>query len=50
MPKIIFGSGYKFLPKAELLTFEEITRLVRIFSSMGTKKVRLTGGEPMFIT
>jgi len=50
MPKIIFGSGYKFLPKAELLTFEEITRLVRIFSSLGTKKVRLTGGEPMLRT
>jgi cyclic pyranopterin phosphate synthase len=50
MPKTIFGSGYNFLPKAELLTFEEITRLVRIFSSMGTKKVRLTGGEPMLRT
>jgi cyclic pyranopterin phosphate synthase len=50
MPKTTFGSGYIFLPKAELLTFEEITRLVHIFSSIGTKKVRLTGGEPMLRT
>lgn len=50
MPKTIFGRDYKFLPKSELLTFEEITRLVRIFTSLGTKKVRLTGGEPMLRT
>jgi len=47
MPKAIFGHGYHFLPKDELLTFEEITRIVYIFVSLGTRKVRLTGGEPM---
>ena len=47
MPKAIFGHGYEFLPKEDLLTFEEITRLVRIFVSLGTRKVRLTGGEPL---
>lgn len=46
MPKSVFGRGYNFLPKEELLSFEEIARLVRIFVSLGTKKVRLTGGEP----
>jgi cyclic pyranopterin phosphate synthase len=47
MPKAIFGPGYKFLPKAELLTFEEITRLARIFAGLGMRKIRLTGGEPL---
>ncbi len=47
MPKMVFSRGYKFLPKEELLSFEEITRLVRIFVTLGTRKVRLTGGEPM---
>ncbi len=47
MPKEIFGPGYKFLPKGELLTFEEIIRLARVFSSMGVRKIRLTGGEPL---
>ena len=47
MPKEIFGHGYKFLPKKALLTFEEITRLVNIFSRLGLRKVRLTGGEPL---
>ena len=46
MPKEIFGRGYRFLPHSEVLTFEEITRLVQIFSSLGTRKIRLTGGEP----
>jgi cyclic pyranopterin phosphate synthase len=46
MPKEIFGRGYRFLPQEEVLTFEEITRLVRIFASLGTHKLRLTGGEP----
>lgn len=46
MPKEIFGRGYQFLPHEDVLTFEEITRLVRIFASLGTRKLRLTGGEP----
>jgi GTP 3',8-cyclase len=47
MPKEVYGSSYRFLPRAELLTFEEIARLARIFSSQGVEKVRLTGGEPL---
>ncbi|MSQ06353.1 MAG: GTP 3',8-cyclase MoaA [Dehalococcoidia bacterium] len=46
MPAEIFGESYKFLPKAEVLTFEEIARLARIFVSLGVTKLRLTGGEP----
>jgi len=46
MPKEIFGRGYRFLPHDEVLTFEEITRLVHVFASLGTRKLRLTGGEP----
>ena len=47
MPKEIFGRDYAFLPRAELLTFEEITRLTRAFASEGVAKIRLTGGEPL---
>ncbi|MFD1864170.1 GTP 3',8-cyclase MoaA [Planococcus chinensis] len=47
MPKEVFGDDYAFLPKQELLSFEEIHRLTRIFVSMGVKKIRLTGGEPL---
>lgn len=47
MPKEVFGRGYKFLAKNELLTFEEIERLVKIFSKLGVRKIRLTGGEPL---
>ena len=47
MPREVFGPGYKFLPKGELLTFEEITRLAQIFASLGVRKIRLTGGEPL---
>ncbi|HBX69120.1 MAG TPA: GTP 3',8-cyclase MoaA [Chloroflexi bacterium] len=47
MPKEIFGSGHHFLPKAELLTFEEITRLASNFAAFGVRKIRLTGGEPL---
>ena len=47
MPAEIYGDRYHFLPKAELLTFEEIERLTRIFVGMGVTKVRLTGGEPL---
>jgi GTP 3',8-cyclase len=47
MPKEIFGHDYAFLPRAELLSFEEITRLTRVFAEHGVSKVRLTGGEPL---
>lgn len=47
MPEEIFGPDYPFLPRSELLTFEEIVRVVRIFSSLGVRKVRLTGGETL---
>jgi len=46
MPKEIFGRKYKFLPQTELLSFEEITRLAGIFTALGVRKLRLTGGEP----
>ncbi len=47
MPAEIYGEKYEFLPRAELLTFEEVARLTRIFVGVGVKKVRLTGGEPL---
>ncbi|WP_223642950.1 GTP 3',8-cyclase MoaA [Planococcus sp. 4-30] len=47
MPKEVFGDDYAFLPKQELLSFEEIHRLTKIFVAMGVKKIRLTGGEPL---
>jgi cyclic pyranopterin phosphate synthase len=47
MPKEIFGTGHRFLPKSELLTFEEITRLAALFVEFGVQKIRLTGGEPL---
>lgn len=47
MPKEVFGRGYKFLQKNELLSFEEIETIVRVFSKMGVRKIRLTGGEPL---
>jgi cyclic pyranopterin phosphate synthase len=46
MPKEVFDRDYAFLPHASLLSFEEITRLARLFASHGVKKLRLTGGEP----
>jgi cyclic pyranopterin phosphate synthase len=47
MPAEVFGEGYKFLPREQLLTFEEITRLTRIIVRLGAVKLRLTGGEPL---
>jgi cyclic pyranopterin phosphate synthase len=47
MPKEIFGRDFAFLPREQLLTFEEITRLTRTFACQGVSKVRLTGGEPL---
>ena len=47
MPKEIFGKDYAFLPQDQVLSFEEIARLVRIMVGLGVQKVRLTGGEPL---
>lgn len=47
MPAAVFDEHYQFLPKRDLLTFEEITRLARVFVGMGARKLRLTGGEPL---
>jgi len=47
MPKEVFGPDYQFLHRDQILTFEEITRLARIFVDHGVRKVRLTGGEPL---
>ncbi|HEY7464044.1 MAG TPA: GTP 3',8-cyclase MoaA [Candidatus Limnocylindria bacterium] len=47
MPRAVFGPDHAFLPREELLTFDEITRLVRLFAQLGVRKVRLTGGEPL---
>ena len=47
MPKEAFGRDHAFLPRAELLTFGEITRLARIATTHGVEKIRLTGGEPL---
>jgi cyclic pyranopterin phosphate synthase len=47
MPKEVFGRDYPFLPRTELLTFEEIERLARTFAGLGVEKIRITGGEPL---
>jgi cyclic pyranopterin phosphate synthase len=47
MPREVFDASYRFLPHDALLSFEEITRLSRIFVGLGVKKIRLTGGEPL---
>ena len=47
MPKEVFNSEYEFLRRDDLLTFEEIARVSKIFASIGVKKIRLTGGEPL---
>src|SRR5919197_923700 len=47
MPKEVFGRDWAFLPRAHLLSFEEIVRLARIFVDQGIEKIRLTGGEPL---
>jgi len=47
MPRAVFGPDHAFLASADLLSFEEIERLVRIFTRLGVEKVRLTGGEPL---
>lgn len=47
MPKEIFGPEYAFLPQSELLSFDEIERVARIFAGWGVCKLRITGGEPL---
>ena len=47
MPKEVFNKDYQFLQRTELLSFEEILRVIKLFTSQGLKKVRLTGGEPL---
>jgi cyclic pyranopterin phosphate synthase len=47
MPKEVFGREYAFLERRELLTFEELARVVGIFAGLGVRTVRLTGGEPL---
>jgi len=47
MPESTFHKNYTFLPREELLTYEEIERAVRAFASLGVEKIRLTGGEPL---
>ncbi len=47
MPREVFGPDYAFLDRAEILTYEEIVRLARVFVGLGVEKIRLTGGEPL---
>ena len=47
MPKEVFGRDYRFLPRTQLLDYEEITRLARAFVANGVSKIRITGGEPL---
>ena len=47
MPREVFGKDFVFLPRAELLSFEEIERVARVFLRLGVHKIRLSGGEPL---
>ena len=47
MPAEVYGQGYKFLPRKDILSFEEIERLARILVGLGARKLRITGGEPL---
>ena len=47
MPREVFGKDFVFLPRTELLSFEEIVRVAGIFAQLGVQKIRLTGGEPL---
>ena len=47
MPKEVFGRDYEFLGREQLLTFEEIERIARVFVTAGVEKIRITGGEPL---
>lgn len=50
MPAEVFGSDYTFLPQQELLSFDEIVRVIPLFTKMGVEKIRITGGEPLIRT
>jgi GTP 3',8-cyclase len=47
MPRDVFGTDYPFMDSSELLSFEEIVRVTRVFAGLGVRKLRLTGGEPL---
>ena len=47
MPREVFGPGYAFVPRKDLLTLEEIARIAQAFATLGMRKVRITGGEPL---
>jgi cyclic pyranopterin phosphate synthase len=47
MPREVFDEDFKFVPHGEVMSFEEIARLARLFAGLGVKKIRLTGGEPL---
>ena len=47
MPREVFGNDFPFMERSNIMTFEEIDRLVGIFASLGVEKIRLTGGEPL---
>ena len=47
MPREHFGKDHAFLPRRELLSFEEISRVARVLVKLGVRKLRLTGGEPL---
>ena len=47
MPRSVFDKDYQFLPRDELLSFEEIERVARVFAERGVRKLRITGGEPL---
>jgi len=47
MPREVFDKDFAFVPHAEVLSFEEIARVARVFAGLGVKKIRLTGGEPL---
>src|SRR5215470_3253308 len=47
MPKEVYGRDYEFLERSALLSFEEIARTARLFTALGVRTVRLTGGEPL---
>lgn len=47
MPREVFGGDFRFVDHAELLTFEEIARIARVFARLGVRKLRITGGEPL---
>jgi cyclic pyranopterin phosphate synthase len=47
MPKEVYGRDWQFLPREQLLSYEEITRLAQVFAGLGVRKLRLTGGEPL---